>query len=106
MELKELPVVRTLGVKYARMMQKDGHPVKVLAFLWKDGSITSCAFDSKNSVECCHSEMNGGPDAYFTWIAHLASKGYKEMPIEVENEVTEGGSPPITERITAGVDVR
>jgi hypothetical protein len=81
------PVIRTLGVKHARLMEKDGHPVKVLAFLWEDGSITSCAFDSKKSVECCHSEMNGGPDAYFAWIAHLSSKGYKEKSIEVENEV-------------------
>lgn len=84
MELKELPVIRTLGVKYARMMQRDGQPVKVLAFLWEDGSITSCAFDSKNSVQCCHSEMKGGNEGYWAWIAHLASKGYKEMPLEAD----------------------
>jgi hypothetical protein len=75
---------KALGVKYARLMQLDGHPVKVLACLWEDGAITSCAFDSRRSVECCHSETDGGQGAYFAWIAHLAAMGYKEMPIEVE----------------------
>lgn len=104
---KELPVIKSLSVKYARMMEKDGHPVKVLTFLWEDGSITSCAFDSKNSVQCCHSSAPGQDGAYWPWISHLASLGYKEHPIEVENELAKVAPPTeITERITAGADVR
>jgi len=72
-------VIKTPGVKYARIMQKEGQ--KVLAFLWEDDSISSCAFD--HGVQCCHTEIDGGSEAYWAWIAHLASKGYKETPIEV-----------------------
>ena len=91
MNAKELPLIRTVGVKYARRMHRDDGKYPVLAVLWEDGAISSLAFKDADVV-CEHTEMSGGQDAYFAWIAHLAAKGYKEVPIEVESEVikTEG----------------
>jgi hypothetical protein len=87
-DVKELPVIRTVGIKYARRMHRDDGEYPVVAVLWEDGAISSIAFKDKD-IACEHTEMNGSQEAYFAWIAHLATKGYKEVPIEVEGEVTE-----------------
>lgn len=79
------PIMRTVGVKHARRMHRDDGKFPVVAVLWEDGAITSLAYESADVV-CEYTEMNGGQEAYWAWIAHLAAKGYKEVPIEVESE--------------------
>jgi len=72
-----------VGVQYARRMHRDDGLSPVLTVLWQDGAITSVAFKDKD-VMCEHTEKDGGNEAYWAWIAHLAGVGYHEVPLEVE----------------------
>lgn len=75
------------GVKHARLMHRDDGKHAVLTCLWEDGAISSCSFED-NEVKCCHTEKDGGSEAYFAWCAHLAGVGYKEQPIKTEKKET------------------
>lgn len=104
-ELKEAPIIEAPGVKHARLMHQD-NGLAVLTAVYSDGVITSCSGkikDGKFESDECYSSETGQEGSYFPWLAHLAAVGYKEQHIEVGEKPS---SPPIIERITAGVDVR
>lgn len=83
-------IIKTVGIKHCRKLTKPGEPRYILAALYDDGAIVSCVYEkgSTEELECCHTELAGGPDAYFAWVAHLCSPevGFREEPIEVEKE--------------------
>jgi hypothetical protein len=79
----ESGVCQDVAIRYARKMHRDDGLYPVLAVLWQDGAITSVAFKDKDTM-CEHTEQDGGNEAYWAWVAFLASKGYKEVPLEVE----------------------
>lgn len=76
------------GVKHARYLHRDDGKHAVLTCLWEDGAISSCTMEEKE-VKCCHTEKDGGEEAYFAWVAHLAGVGYKEVPVETEGKPNE-----------------
>ncbi len=82
----ELPVITAPGVEHARYMHRDDGQHPVLVVLWGDGAISSCAFESDTvkEVSCCHTEINGGSEAFWAWVAHLSGVGYKAVPLEAD----------------------
>lgn len=90
MRENELPVIRTIPMKEARVMSHGNPDIRVLVGLYQDGVISSAVMRKKNGEwveECTYSSAPGQDAVYWPWIAHLSAVGYDEHPIEVESEV-------------------
>lgn len=85
--LSEVELMKITGIKHARKLWKPGEKRYILAVLWDDDMITSCVYEGSER-QCCHTEANGGEEAYFSFIAHLCSPevGFREERIEVEKD--------------------
>jgi len=106
-------ILRTAGIKHAAELFKEDSPRRIRVVCWEDGKVTSCVVevesDGKTKREmCCYTAEDGGEELYYAWQAHLTSPevGYKVKSIEVEKIATLPPRAEITERITAGADVR
>lgn len=96
----ELPIIRTPEVLYAHELVRDGSGRKIRMMLFADGVVVSCAFDTKGELPCCYTSAPGQKEAYFAFQALLADKGYKVMPLEIDN-----AAKGIVEKVTASADV-
>lgn len=83
---KETPVYAE-GMKYARLMEHTNPKIKVKLGLWDSGAVTSCIEnpeDVPGVEESCYSTEAGQDGAFWAFIAHLSSNGFREHHVEVE----------------------
>jgi hypothetical protein len=80
------PLLVTEGIKQARLMESPNPHRRVLLALWADGAITSCVVEGSGEPEalCCYTSGPGQEGAFWPFVAHLASLGFRERPLEVE----------------------
>jgi hypothetical protein len=80
------PLLMAETVKQARLMESPNPHRRVLLALWADGAITSCVVEGSGEPEalCCYTSEPGQEGAFWPFVAHLASLGFRERPLEVE----------------------
>lgn len=85
-EEKETPVYAE-GVKHARKMVHSNPNIVVMVALWDSGAITSCVYNPEKIPgveESCYTTDAGQSEAFWAFLAHLSSRGFREHHVETE----------------------